>query len=294
MKTDTPIFPGQPGQERASGCGFFLFFVVGLASIGWAIRHQVGAESVALELGTGMMLFAFLYWAERRLVRNQAEQLIEALSGDPKDLQPLKDIADRAEDLATREGGPSDIAWQWISAVCSGHYETAWELSEYNWRLCRAQAWLWNNKWIWNNAATAIYGTRDEIATALASSDVRHPLWLPFVQTEEKHFLEVWKDVQPEKWGIASNRRPTGRGYELVVFSPLGRYRHGYLLHAPAYISNLQLLMHKTKDGWLMASVGSVAPPDPGWPPSWWLVGDPALFEESEDPDDDSKVSNST
>ena len=290
MDTDRPIFPGQPGQERGSGCGFFLFFLVGIALVIWAIRNRVGRESVALELGAGIMLFAFLYWAEKRLVKNQAEQLVQALTSDWTNLQPLKDVAERAEGLSIRESGPSDIAWNWLNAVCSGHYETAWELSEPNWRLCRVQAWLWNNKWLWDNSETAIYGDRDEIATALASSDVRHPLWLPFVQTEEKHFRDTWKDVQPDKWGIASNRRPTGKGYELVVFAPLGPYQHGYLLHAAAYINNLRLLMHETEGGWLMASHISVAPPSPGWPPSWWVVGDPPLFEDSAE-SENSKIS---
>jgi hypothetical protein len=121
-------------------------------------------------------------------------------------------------------------------------------------------------------------GDRDRIAQALASSDAHHPLWLPFIETEANQFRQEWRDVDPDTWGVASGRRPTGRDHELVIFTPLGPRGRGYQVHAPALLPRtVQLLMRRTERGWIMASHISMAPPTPGWPPSWWALGDPAL-----------------
>ena len=42
--------------------------------------------------------------------------------------------------------GPVAVVYEWLGSIGSGDFETAWMLMDPSLRLCRAQAWLWNNR----------------------------------------------------------------------------------------------------------------------------------------------------
>lgn len=42
--------------------------------------------------------------------------------------------------------GPVAVVYEWPGSIGSGDFETAWMLMNPSLRLCRAQAWLWNNR----------------------------------------------------------------------------------------------------------------------------------------------------
>ncbi|GAA3846506.1 hypothetical protein GCM10022380_75780 [Amycolatopsis tucumanensis] len=68
-----------------------------------------------------------------------------------------------------------------------------------------------------------------------------------------------------------------GPGCELVRMAPLGTHSDGYLVHTPSVLPvSMDLLMHKIGEEWKVAAFGAAAPPLPGWPPAWWIDGDPA------------------
>jgi hypothetical protein len=161
MAETDPIFPGEQ-RTSASGCGFFFVFLVGAAAVFIAFKREVGTPSIWLELGAGTMLFVVLYWVERRLVRNETERLMETFTGNIEQLEEMAATLQRADTVDHSESGPAEIASKWLYAMRHGHFETAWNLSDPSWRLCRAQAWLWNNP-----RTTAQYGDRDRIAQPL-------------------------------------------------------------------------------------------------------------------------------
>ncbi len=169
-----------------------------------------------------------------------------------------------------------DEAWNlahiWFTSVRSGDFEHVWSLSEHNWRLCRAQAWIWNNR--------TLLGLDDlraaqQMALALSEVDSLHPLWPEFARSERNQFLEWFAGAPTEEWGVASRRRPVGPGYELLIFMPRGNRPQGYLFTQPTVIPGWAVLTHLTTDGWRVAAFGAEAAPQPGWPPTWWIRHDP-------------------
>jgi hypothetical protein len=135
-------------EERLRSGWLAAIGIVGLAIVGLAILldrwedEQTLVPAVVLNLGTGIMLFAVLFFAERRLVRRETQRLVQALSGDE---DVLTEFADRdPEELVDPEA--ADVAFSWMGALIDGRYEDAWRRSHPAWRLARAQAWLWNNR----------------------------------------------------------------------------------------------------------------------------------------------------
>jgi hypothetical protein len=224
--------------------------------------------SVVLELGAGVLLFALLFWAERRLIvrgQQQTAALIEALTGS--DVDPA--MADRYSVT-----GPIVVADTFWRAAIKGDYVTAWDHADDNWRLCRAQAWLWNNRDHFGDDLE----TLGDLAECLVRDRESCPVWENFVHVERQQFIDEWGDINPDEFGAGSTRRVVAPGYEIVRFIPLGEFRRGFIVHEPHIVlRGFQFLVHLTDDGWRVSSFAEAAPV-PGWPPSWWLQDDPAAI----------------
>jgi hypothetical protein len=260
----------RPQPERASGCGLFVVTLAGGILIVLAVRHNVGRASVELEVGAALMLFAILYYLQRVLIRRQTSELIRRIDANLEDLSPVPE----------HRQGALAVAFEWLEAMAAGDYMTGWRLSDDNWRLCRAQSWIWSNRLIISQDHSI-----DEVERALAQGDAKHPLWAAFVYTESEYFRDYYSGVDTTKIGVGSEHRPTGRDYDLLLFPPLDESGKGYFVLQPMVLNTrAQVLIRKGvgEHGWLVASHCSVAPPTPGRPPSWWVVGD-LTFKETPD-----------
>lgn len=238
----------------------------------WPTANPVWS-SVELQFGSAILVFAVLFYVERRFIRKEVrdstQQLIREMTPDL-----LAEIAQSSPEEVIRmgePGGPVDVAATWRNLALAGRYEEAWSLSEPNWQLCRLQAWLYNNQ---EQLSFDINADMDLCLEAMPATP-DHFLWKEFFDCERFHFMAAW-DVGEQQWGVASRRRCVGPGYELVVTTPLGSRTNGYVIREPSYLpASMNLLMHKTERGWLLATHSSQAPPQPGWPPAWWIEGDP-------------------
>ncbi|WP_159394046.1 toll/interleukin-1 receptor domain-containing protein [Streptomyces sp. NRRL F-5755] len=160
-----------------------------------------------------------------------------------------------------RDGGPVDTANKFVQAVKKNKMDRAWNLLTPTLRLVLAQAWVWANK---DHPNLAPYN-REELAKSLSTIKPTHKLTKDFMATQLGEFKSSFSSID-ETWGAASNPRPIGIDYELVVLSPTGGdivifdERTGPIQTSP-------FLMKQTMGQWRVHSF-SPAYPIPGWPPS--------------------------
>ncbi|MFD5289652.1 SEFIR domain-containing protein [Streptomyces rochei] len=166
-----------------------------------------------------------------------------------------------AMDAHFRDGGPVDTANKFVKAVKKKKMSRAWELLTPTLRLVLVQAWIWANK---DHPSVTRYG-RDELASSLSAVKPNHPLARDFMATQLEEFQGAFMAID-ETWGAASNPRPIGIDYELVLLSPTGGdviifdERTGPIRTAP-------FLMKQLMGQWRVEGF-SPAYPIPGWPPS--------------------------
>ena len=228
--------------------------------------------TASLQFGATILLFTVLFYAERRLIRRVVRETTDHLVRALKPNDPvLNTILNDAQTTVNAEAGK--VALDWFEAVRTGDIGIVWELSEYNWRLCRAQARLWNSREL---LGLSDPGEINQIANDLATFKVDHP-WKGVFLNYGKRELQ---DAIPGKveWGMPNRRRCVGPGYELHILAPLhGEFRHGMEIHTPSLMPGSQfILTHLTADVWKVAAFNAEAPPHPGLPPAWWVKYDPA------------------
>lgn len=130
-----------------------------------------------------------------------------------------------------------------------------------NLRLCRAQAWLWNN-WTFPE----IGGRLDELADRF----VRGPwpgddLWDAFAQIELAQLAEAWGEAYARDLGAASYPRPIGVDLEVVLMVPTDG--NVMTFDQPTLVSSALPFVVRHVDGvWWLAGYGDFVPV-PGWPP---------------------------
>jgi tetratricopeptide (TPR) repeat protein len=170
-------------------------------------------------------------------------------------------LALAAMDAHFRDGGPVDTANKFVKTVKKRKINRAWELLTPTLRLVLAQAWIWANK---DHPDVTPYD-RNELANSLSAVKSNHPLTRGFMATQLGEFQSAFEAID-ETWGAASNPRPIGIDYELVLLSPTGGdviifdERTGPLRTAP-------FLMKQLMGQWRVDAFGP-AYPIPGWPPS--------------------------
>lgn len=247
-----------------------------VGSIYWNVfRHRDDIlPSVLLEVGAGMLLFVVLFGVERVVVRKtirlETEKLYRAMSTvNSSESQEVEDaIVEQAVKLGV---SPFDSAHQWLEAAVDSDYEELWDLSDTSWQLCRAQAWVWNNrhpKFLDLDESACV-----QLADELAQGPGVSSYWGDFARIEAEQFQEAYQGVEPGEWGVGSQRRVVAPGYEVVNLIPLGQYRKGLLITRPLWVRNgLRFLYRWNGEKWVLASHTADAPPTPGLPPSWWAA----------------------
>lgn len=233
--------------------------------------------TVLIDVGLSVLLFVLLFAVERgavrKVVRAEAERAFRSLSQpltDPKDLVDME-VADDAILRETELLGipPFDAAIEWIRCANEGNsYSLLYDRSAYEYRLCRAQDWVWNNR---EHPDVTAEGDLNTLAQRLAEPDETCVLLVPFLEIESRTFRDNFKSVNPDKLGVPSRRRVVAPGYERVILAPMADHPDGILVLTPMLLGDSwQFLMQWTGDKWLLASDRSVAPPRPGLPPAWW------------------------
>jgi hypothetical protein len=128
-------------------------------------------------------------------------------------------------------------------------------LTDPEYRRWRAETWVAANA----NHMSLLSRDPAALVAALAAAPSRSALWQDFADTEVRQFRAAWSRVDTEKWGWASRPRPHAPGYELVVFTPTDGVARR--IEETTLIAGLQLVMHHTRDGWLVA--GPIDAPAP-------------------------------
>ncbi|WP_274563234.1 hypothetical protein [Streptomyces spiramyceticus] len=173
------------------------------------------------------------------------------------------------------DDGQIGVAFRFCRHVIAGEIDEALRLADSNWVLCRIQAWLWNARSFLGDDVAQLR----TIADAMMSSRSDHELWENFASSEVQNFQDAWGELDPDQLGGASRRRRVGRDYDLVVLAPVGE-SGGYFVNSPTPVpGGLTYLMHNVEGNWFLANHLGGAPPQPGFPPTWWVVGDPSVQE---------------
>ncbi|MFE0435342.1 hypothetical protein ACFW2K_10305 [Streptomyces nigra] len=171
------------------------------------------------------------------------------------------------------DDGQVGVAYRFITHMKAEEFDDALRLVDANWLLCRIQAWLWNNRENFGNDPDRLTSLAEEMLQFRGD----HRLWVEFSSSEVSAFLEAWEHLDPETLGGASRRRRVARDYDLVVLAPVGESGGYYVNSATIVPGALTFLMRRHEGRWVLASHLMTAPPTPGFPPAWWVVGDPSV-----------------
>lgn len=171
------------------------------------------------------------------------------------------------------DNGQIGVTYRFLRTMREGRVEEGFTLADENWRLCRVQAWLWNNRNLFGSETAEL----DQLATSLTESHEPKDTWAGFITTEARDFVEAWGQIDPDKWGAASRRRRLARDYDLVILAPVGETGGYFVNTATALPQAMTFIMHNVNGAWLVANHIGSAPPRPGWPPAWWTTTDPAM-----------------
>lgn len=241
-------------------------------------------SGLALELGAGVLLFAVLFLVERRIVSTAVTTALaritrankERMWADPE-ANPLTP-GDFHSDI-----GPLAVASAFVRDVADGNFADAWLIADPNWRLCRAQAWIFNNL-VQLNLLDDLE-RRDQLAEHIANGPHTHDeTWRAFAQIEAEGFRATVGDFDDDRWGWSQRRRIVGPSHEVILASPLPPDApDGFMVGNPTLLEeSIQVLVssHQLERGvmYLVAGVNQQAAPVPGWPPTWWSLEDPAAL----------------
>ena len=184
-------------------------------------------------------------------------------------------LAANNEDLDGRYGdtGQIGVAYKFLRAMREGRFEDGLLLADESWRLCRVQAWLWNNRGVFGPDIAEL----NRLVKSLVEDHEPTEAWIGFVETETASFVKAWGQIDPDKWGAASRRRRLARDYDLVILAPIGETGGYYVDTATALPHAMTFVMRNVNGTWLVANHMGSAPPQPGWPPAWWTTDDPAV-----------------
>jgi hypothetical protein len=264
----TGIRPIQDGFRLSEEINPWWLWLAGVASallvvlailldLLWKVKNIL--PSVTLDLGIGSILFALLFLLQRRIVRRTSILWVSA----------LEEMAARSgqdpDQLAAHFGGPVAVVHEFVDAILGeGDCRRAWRFADPIWRLCRAQAWLWNNL---SHPLVSKFD-RDTAAGALAEVDSTHELWQAFAQSELEQFSEAWSGPDLRTHGAASATRKVEDG-EIVLLVDLSEHPDGAMVHAPTPVRGTPFLVRKIADAWQIANLVGDHIPEPGWPPNW-------------------------
>jgi hypothetical protein len=183
---------------------------------------------------------------------------------DKKDFTPDPEEADR---IAHHLGpdGPVAVVYAWLDLVKAGDFAGAWVLMDDNLRLCRAQAWLWNNRFFPDIGASDL----EKEARRMTAVPSTSRLWSDFAAIELQQLLDTWphrfKALEEGRLGAGSATRVLGPNLEIVLL--LEGSGEAMVFDEPTLVSDAFLFVVRMTDGgWRIAAYGDFVP-EPGWPP---------------------------
>lgn len=179
------------------------------------------------------------------------------------------------------DSGEIGIVYKFLDAMREGRFEEGLTFADENWRLCRTQSWLWNNRDQFGSDVTEL----QQLADSLLNDHKPKEVWEEFVLTEAHSFVLAWGSLSPDRLGAASRRRRVARDYDIVILAPVGESGGYFVTAATALPNALTFLMHHINGRWFVANHVGNAPPQPGWPPAWWAFNDPAVEALPDDDD---------
>jgi len=132
-----------------------------------------------------------------------------------------------------------------------------------NLRLCRAQAWLWNNR---NGADVSALDMEPE-AEWMAAVPSTSSLWSSFATTELGQLHQTWphrfQALNEGRLGASSATRVLGPDLEVVVL--VGGDGQPEVFDEPTMVDAMVFTVRITDDGWKLAYTDFIR--EPGWPP---------------------------
>ena len=141
----------------------------------------------------------------------------------------------------------------------------------YSWastlRLCRTQAWLWNNRTHPDIAALDLEEEAERIAAVPSGSS----LWSDFAITELDQLNETWphrfKAMEEGRLGAGSATRVIGPDLEVVLLmEATGEVE---VFDQPTLVPDtFPFAVRMTDYGWRVAAYADFIP-EPGWPPEF-------------------------
>lgn len=286
---DVAKLAGQPtGAPKKripkGGVAFAGFFLLGFGGWTYWLNRDgfVWYSLVTGALAASMLISIFGMTTNREIPSGEEDDLPEGAvpiltegASASDEVVASVAVASMSSDGRYEDDGQIGVAIRFVRHMVAGEFHEAVELADSNWLLCRVQAWLWNAR----EHLDREEGQLSELAEAIVGAREDHELWSIFCEIEIEGFRNAWGEIDPNRLGGASRRRRVARDYDLVVLAPVGE-THGFFVNSPTPIpGGLTLLLHKTDRGWLVANHVGVAPPQPGFPPAWWVVGDPSLQE---------------
>jgi len=161
--------------------------------------------------------------------------------------------------------GPVAAVYAWLDLVRADDFGSAWVLMDDNLRLCRAQAWLWNNRSHPDIAALDL----DEEAKRIAAVPSTSSLWPDFAITELDQLNGTWphrfKAMEEGRLGAGSATRVLGPDLEVVLLMEgTGEVE---VFDQPTLVPDaFPFAVRMTDHGWRVAAYGDFVP-EPGWPP---------------------------
>lgn len=169
--------------------------------------------------------------------------------------------------------GQIGVVYKFLGAMREGRFEEGLTFVDKNWQLCRIQSWLWNNRDQFGSDVTEL----QQLADSLLNDCKPNEVWEGFVLTEARNFVQAWGSLSLDNLGAASRRRRIARDYDIVILVPVGDTGGYFVTAATALPNALTFLMHHINGQWLVANHVGNASPQPGWPPTWWALNDPAV-----------------
>ncbi len=241
---------------------------------GYLFLEDEPLGGLLLEVGAGLVLFAVLFYFERRFIVSYLDRAIESLSAplDPEDVDTEQMPGDFRGDF-----GPLFIAQVVLHLLAAGDYEKAFSRFSQSLQLARAQAWLFNNQ----AELGIIDSNRESFIDRLVEPDVTDPLWKEFSSSEAAQYKDAFSWLDIDRLGWSQRRRIIGPGHEVVIaFTLPAESPHGLVITAPRAVENaIKLILEAVHEGGILtyrvAGVQAECPPSPGWPPTLWVVDEP-------------------
>ena len=163
------------------------------------------------------------------------------------------------------DSGPVAAVHQWVDSVIAEDFGSVWLAMDDNLRLCRAQAWVWNNR----THPYFVDADLEAEVQRLVALPSTGPIWDDFAMTELEQLLETWDDLlsahKRGDVGAASATRVIGPDLEVVILMDTGG--KAVVFDGPTLIDDAFVFsVRMTEDGWRLTAYSDFVPV-PGLPP---------------------------